>query len=105
MNVRSIAPALMIFSSLVLAGEARDKPRLPYHDWGASPFECCTYREWVAKVPVAVFKDRNEKSAVAFHSKKNERVHAITGVVVTRKVDVTEIIKPIEIGYLPSGEK
>jgi len=105
MNVRSIALALIIFSSLVLAGEAQNKPRLPYHDWGACPFECCTYREWVAKVPVTVFRDRNEKGAVAFHLKKNERVHAITGVVVTHKVGVTEIIKPIEIGYLPSGEK
>src|SRR5437773_1794841 len=33
-------------AGLVLAG---DEPELPYYDWGACPFECCTYREWIAK--------------------------------------------------------
>jgi hypothetical protein len=105
MSVRSIALALMFCSSLARPCAAQEKPRLPYHDWDACPFECCIYREWVAEEPITVFKERNEKGAIAFHLKKNERVRAITGVVVTHRIGVTEIIKPIEIGLLPSGGK
>jgi hypothetical protein len=105
MNIRPVALALLLCSGLALADESRDKPRLPYHDWGACPFECCAYREWVAKAPITVFRDRNESGTVAFHLEKNEHVHAITGVVVTHKVGVTEVIKSVEIGYLPGGQK
>jgi hypothetical protein len=87
-----------------VAAESGDMPPMPYHDWGACPFECCTYREWVAKEPVTAFRHRNERGEVAFRLKKNEQVIALTGVVITQKTGVTKILKPMKTGYVP-GKK
>lgn len=103
MKARFLA-SLLFISATAIAGEPREVPPLPFHDWGACPFECCTYREWIAKAPITVFKKRDEKD-VAFQLSKNEHVLAITGVVVTHKPGITEILKPIQIGYLPNGKK
>ncbi|MBX7136287.1 MAG: hypothetical protein K1X67_26760 [Fimbriimonadaceae bacterium] len=101
--MRALTVTLLLCYGLVMAGEPSDRPRLPYEDWGACPFECCTYREWIAKAPIIAFEDRNEKSALAFRLNESERVFAITGVVVTSKAGVTEILKAIQIGYVPES--
>ncbi len=59
-------------------------PPLPYLDWGACPFECCTYREWRTVKAVTVLQERRRKSSVSFLLKPGDRVVALTGVVVTR---------------------
>lgn len=105
MTIRFIALILTLFPSCALAAGPQNGPHLPYLDWGACPFECCTYREWVAEAPITVFTKRDENSEVAFRLKKDEHVQAITGVVVTRKFGVTEILKPLELGFLPGGQK
>lgn len=84
--------------------EQNTKPLMPYLDWGACPFECCTYREWVAIAPIDVYKSRDEKSNVVFKLNKDDRVRAITGVVATNKLGVTEILKPVKIGYTASSD-
>jgi hypothetical protein len=61
---------LLLVPNFTVAGEQNTKPRLPYLDWGACPFECCTYREWVAIAPIDVYKSRDEKSNVVFKLKK-----------------------------------
>lgn len=99
MIVRYFLIILLLVPNFAVASEHNTKPRLPYLDWGACPFECCTYREWVANAPIDVYKSRNEKSDVVFKIKKDERVRAITGVVATHKLGVTEILKPVKIGY------
>lgn len=101
--MRLLSLALLLCSSVVVAGNRADMPRLPYEDWGACPFECCTYREWIAKAAITAFTDRNEKSVITFRVSKDERVFAITGVVVTSEAGVTEILKPIQIGYVPES--
>jgi hypothetical protein len=95
---------ILLFSNFAVSSEESTKPRLPYLDWGACPFECCTYREWVANSPINVYKSRNEKSDMVFKLKKNERVRALTGVVVTHKLGITEILKPVKIGYTSMGD-
>lgn len=95
---------LILEPNFVVASEQSIKPRLPYLDWGACPFECCTYREWVASAPMNVYKNRNEKSDVVFKLNKDERVRAITGVVATYKLGVTEIIKSVKIGYTATSD-
>jgi hypothetical protein len=78
---------------------ASEKPPLPYYDWNACPFECCTYRAWRAKAPVKVYRTRTTKSESAFEVGKGEWVRALTGVVVTYRYGVTKVLKPITLGY------
>lgn len=99
-----IIGSLLFVSIASMAGEPPEGPPLPFHDWGGCPFECCTYRDWIATAPVTVFKKRDEKE-IAFRLRKNERVLAITGDVVTHEAGVTEIIKPLEIGYPRNGKE
>ncbi len=59
------------------------QPKLPYRDVGACPFECCTYRDWLATKPITVFKIMKAGSPIAFKLKKGEKVSGVTGVVIT----------------------
>ena len=102
---RTLAIALLVIPCLSLGAPTADKPPMPYNDWGACPFECCTYRDWVANAPITAFKSRDEKGAIAFQIEIGERINAITGVVVTRKPGITEIRKADKYGYLPDGKE
>jgi hypothetical protein len=53
-------------------------PPSPYIDKGACPFECCTYRDWIANEEIALMDQPNGKKVVA-RIRKGEQVHAITG--------------------------
>lgn len=59
-------------------------PTLPYMDYGACPFECCTYGQWTAHEPVAVHTAMDAKSPLIRTLRTGERVRARSGVVVTR---------------------
>lgn len=54
------------------------KPPNVYVDKGACPFECCTYREWVALTNVTLLDAANGKKVVG-QIKKGEKVLALTG--------------------------
>ena len=79
-------------------------PKLPYYDWGACPFECCTYQEWEAVTPVALHEAISKKSKIAFQVKEGERVQGVTGVVITYEYGKTKILKPIK-AYLPKDNQ
>jgi len=87
------------------AVNSSDQPRLPYLDWGACPFECCTYRKWQANTSVTIYKSRNQNAEVAFQLKQGEWVSGVTGVVVTNQFGVSKILKPLELGYRPKDLK
>ena len=99
--MRKLITAIIIVlsTSLAAAQDDSDKPTLPYYDWGACPFECCTYKEWTATRNLNTYKRRSEKTPVSFHVKKGQSVRGLTGVVITTKYGITKIIKPIQIGY------
>ncbi|HKC65513.1 MAG TPA: hypothetical protein VKB86_17860 [Pyrinomonadaceae bacterium] len=63
----------------------RRKPSPPrhYEDFGACPFECCTYRQWTVNADTVFYKERSENSPVVFRAKKGEHVVGMTGVVIT----------------------
>jgi hypothetical protein len=66
-------------ASVIAAQTAgKQKPPSVYIDKGACPFECCTYREWVARTDVTLLDSPNGKRVVA-RVKKGERVAALTG--------------------------
>ena len=92
--------SLAVFAICGLAGWfafAGDGPAVPYLDWGACPFECCTYREWIATDKVTLHTDRSLSSPVAFSVGKDQRVQGLTGVVITTKVGRVKILKPITL--------
>jgi hypothetical protein len=97
--------ALFTFAVVSLAGEKAGKsegPALPYEDWGACPFECCTYRDWTASAPTAVLKERRKRSPVAFQLQSGDQVRGITGVVVTSNPGRLEVLKPFTLGEKPN---
>jgi hypothetical protein len=70
---------------------------LPYLDWVACPFECCTYREWGVTKPTVVWKERRRGAPVAFRLKEGDRVVGVTGVVVTLKAGRMRILKKLKL--------
>lgn len=53
-------------------------PPTPYIDKGACPFECCTYRQWIAREKISLLDKPKGKTVVA-RLQKGEKVQAITG--------------------------
>ena len=76
-----ICLSLSLVTSSVQGQNSR--PPTHYQDFGACPFECCTYRSWTVDSDTVLFKQRSENSGVAFRVKKGDRVEGLTGVVIT----------------------
>jgi hypothetical protein len=93
MTIRSLA--LVIFGLLAAFSGTTwaQGPKTPYKDVGACPFECCTYRGWVANKDTIIYKEMREGSRVAFRVKKREKVTGITGVVITTKAGQVKALK------------
>ena len=66
-------------------GRRLPDPPLPYADWGACPFECCTYGGWVARKATPVRPERTRRSATMFQIAGRESVVGDTGLVITRR--------------------
>ena len=73
------------------------EPPVPHEDYGACPFECCTYRTWTVEADTEVRSDRRDGAPVAFHVRRGEQVVGITGVVVTMKPGRAIVREPIVI--------
>jgi hypothetical protein len=91
----TLDPILLLARSTSLAHD--ELPPIPYEDAGACPFECCTYRSWIATKDSAVQQDRNDSSPTFFYVKKGEWVTALTGVVNTTVPGKAKLIKPTTI--------
>jgi len=84
---------------------AQERPPANFENWGVCPFECCVYRDWVANADIPVHASRSYKSPVVFHLHKQEKLRAVTGVVVTEKPGVVLIDKSIRDGYIKGIDK
>ncbi|MFO1464300.1 MAG: hypothetical protein U1F66_11035 [bacterium] len=105
---------LPMFLLALNSASAQDKPPLPYESKGLCPFECCTYRSWVAEKDIQVLTQRKPGAPVAFTLKKGDKVKGVTGVVITTELGVAKgaplnpqnpdrMFKPGEKFYLLSG--
>lgn len=72
-------------------------PPIPYEDQGVCPFECCTYRRWIAAKNTAIQLDRNGNSPALFNINKGEWVSALTGVVITTVPGKAKVLRPTTI--------
>ncbi len=68
-------------------------PPVPYYDYGGCVGECCQYAEWTAKEKIAVRKDHSDLSPIVITIEANEKVDALTGVVITKQLWKIEIIE------------
>jgi hypothetical protein len=69
----------VLVASVVAAQTSGErKPPNVYIDKGACPFECCTYREWIARTDVKLLDSPNGKRVVG-QVKKGQKVLALTG--------------------------
>jgi hypothetical protein len=69
---------LLVASVIAAQTTGEKKPPNVYTDKGACPFECCTYREWVARTDVTLLDSPNGKRVVG-RVKKGQKVLALTG--------------------------
>jgi hypothetical protein len=90
--------AAIVGGACVLA--AQSGPTLPYEDWGACPFECCTYREWTVRHDTDILSERREGSPKRFAVARGARVEGLTGVVVTTRVGRAVVKRETTIGQL-----
>src|SRR6266478_6263107 len=93
-RVRTIFISGFLFLGVLLAPvvaaqtTGEQKPPNVYIDKGACPFECCTYREWVAHTDVTLLDSPNGKKVVG-RIKRGEKVLALTGEVHSVPLRVT----------------
>jgi hypothetical protein len=102
-RVKAGLALLLCVAATARAATPAAAPVLPYLDWGACPFECCTYREWTAAHAVDAFATRDVHGTRRFELAAGERVQALTGVVVTTRAGVAEVIAPVQLGYRADG--
>lgn len=92
---RIICPSLLLVTSVY---SQNPRPPINYQDFGACPFECCTYRRWSVVKDTVFYKERSEKSGEAFRVRKGEHVVGLTGVVITLKPGKVMVRKATTIG-------
>jgi len=90
-----LSPLLL---ALFLASPGPAGLRLPFYDWGACPFECCTYRQWTANAPTAVLNARRGNAPAAFQLKAGDTVEGLTGVVVTTRAGTAKVFRATTLG-------
>ena len=107
MTMRRATLLLCLSIAAVAAQDVRKPgpaPTLPYYDWKACPFEGCTYREWTALGPVAVYdtwkRDRRQLGTLT----KGEKVTGITGVVITFRPGVIRMMRDLPEAGLKKDE-
>jgi hypothetical protein len=87
----------LLLTASVCSGQNR-RPPTRYQDYGACPFECCTYRRWSVDANTVLYKQRSTSSGVAFRVRKGDHVSGLTGVVVTLKPGEAIVKKATTVG-------
>lgn len=77
---------------LLAVGSSGDPlPKMPFSDHGGCPFECCQYGQWTARSRAKAFAEQSKTAPVAFTIRAGQKVQAVAGVVVTRRVGVVRM--------------
>src|SRR5262245_44307214 len=101
---------ILLASSLALlsiraGADDQPRPSIPFYDWGACPFECCTHRDWTAIEDVTLYERRSRESREVGRMRRGETARAMTGVVITTELGETRVLRSIEIGYRKNSTK
>jgi hypothetical protein len=77
---------------------AQSGPKIPFEDWGACPFECCTYRTWTVEADTDILSERRDGAPTRFAVPRGAKVEGVTGVVVTTRVGRAVVERETTIG-------
>jgi hypothetical protein len=105
MNPLHYIVAFAMTVGLPFAPVESEIPSLPYYDYGACPFECCTYGPWSAKAETVLHKEHNDSSPTVAVVKAGEDVQGLTGVVITTEAGEVNILKKIAFSVENSLEE
>ena len=78
-------------------------PELPFFDWNACPVEGCVYRQWVARGPIAWYDTWKRTRQEIGQLVKDDKVVAITGVVITYKPGVIRLDRDYSVSEYADG--
>jgi hypothetical protein len=74
-------------------GKNAGAPKLPFTDPGVCPFEYCQYGEWAARAGWRAHTSSRAEASVEFTIRPGEKVHALTGMVITQKAGTPTVRK------------
>ena len=74
-----------------------EMPPMPNYDWGACPFEGCSYGEWEVCATTPVRKNHDKNAPIVSKIKKGEIIRAVTGVVVTTQPGIVKVLKSVTL--------
>ncbi len=95
---------LLFLITSTLVAQPKKILTLPYYDWGACPFEGCTYREWRVNKPVSVYDTwKNSRHPIA-HLAVGDKAQGVTGVVITVRPGVIKMDRDLPEQQLKRGE-
>lgn len=81
-----------------------DPPALPVIDYGACPFEGCTFGEWTVTKETTLFDSWKRGRAAIGKLEKDEKVAGLTGVHITNKPDAIRVLSDIPALSLKRGD-
>jgi hypothetical protein len=79
-------------------------PALPFFDWGACPYETCTYGHWTAHQAVTLYDTWKPERRQIGHLTVGDSVTGITGAVVTLKPGLIRMDRDLLDQNLRSGD-
>jgi hypothetical protein len=100
-----ISPSLFSQDSEQTPGpQTMPAPPVNYLDRKACPFEGCAYRQWTALGSVTVYDSWKETRQPVAKLTKGDKVHAITGIVITHKPGVIRLDRDLPEYELKQGD-
>lgn len=96
-----VLAGLFSFSAEAGAVDHAPTPPLPFYDWGACPFECCTYRQWTVTVRTRVLAKPKQEAKAVFDLVPGDTVKALTGVVITSRAVLATVNRRSTLDELP----
>lgn len=88
----------------IAISRAAAPPKLPFLDWGACPFEGCTYHRWTARKQLNVYDTWEASRRRIAQLSKGETVVGFTGLVITFRPGVIRMDRDFPGQNLKRGE-
>jgi len=97
---------LTICSGILASASGQDvqAPAVPFYDWGACPYETCSYRQWTAHRSVTVYDTWKPGRRPVAQLADGETATGLTGVVVTIKPGVIRMDRDLPDEDLLRGD-
>ena len=103
MKIKLLIISLLFVFKCSLAKDM--EPVVPYYEWGFCIGEKCEISgEWRVTDAITTYKKRDINGQVAFKLRKDDTVTAITEVIISSKIGVVKVNKPIKLHVLDASK-